>query len=121
DEGNLASLVEEGFDGRSPDPRTAPGDEDARPVQPGMSREAREIHAAGLSVGFARNLGPACANEEIEVAALVRLHDMLDVEALVSAAGKRRRGPRGQATANFLVVDQEIQSARRHVEFDHVA
>ena len=62
------------------------------------------------------------ALEEIEVAALVGLRDVLLVERAEAAlVARRRRLPRGAAARELGVAHLELELARRHVELDQVA
>jgi len=62
------------------------------------------------------------AFEEIEVATLVRLGDVLLIQR-PEAAFVLRRGslPPGAAPRQFVIADLQFQPARGHVEFDEVA
>src|SRR4051812_3937089 len=62
------------------------------------------------------------ALEEIEVAALVGLRHMLQIQAAEAPVEVRLRGlPRGTALFHLRVVDEQVQLARRHVDLDAVS
>src|SRR5712692_11849329 len=72
-----------------------------------------------MNLGLRRRSG---ALEEVEVAALVRLPDVLREERAVAALEFARRGfPGALALHHLCVVDQDLQPAARHVELDRVA
>src|SRR4029077_8303281 len=74
-----------------------------------------------LSVGFTGHLGATRTDEKIEIAALVGLRHMLDIDAIVADGGERGRPPFRQAPLNLLLLDQKIQATARHVNRNHVA
>src|SRR5438552_15164391 len=60
--------------------------------------------------------------EEIEIAALVGLRDVLEVELAETARVARcRRLPGGAAARELVRIDEKLQLSRRHVERDAVA
>src|SRR5665811_142511 len=62
------------------------------------------------------------APEKVEVAALGRLVDVLQVEAAVSPAeGQWRRLPGGPATRQLGVIDMEMDAPRGHVQLDFIS
>src|SRR6185437_14345580 len=83
---------------------------------------SRGVSVRVASVRVAAHLGAARAGEEIEVAALVGLLDVLGVKPGPAAGGGLgRRGPRGAAGRELVVGDVEAQRARGDVERDPVA
>jgi hypothetical protein len=61
-------------------------------------------------------------DQEVQVAALVGLQDMLGVEALIATKGCRStRWSFGGPTSQLLLVDQQIESAGDGVEHDLIA
>jgi hypothetical protein len=66
--------------------------------------------------------GVSVIDQEVEVAALVGLQDMLGVEALIAAKRDRiTRWGSGGPTSQLLFVDQQIQCAGDGVEHDLIA
>src|SRR5438093_11008906 len=60
--------------------------------------------------------------QEVEVAPLVRLGDVVEEEPAVAALVVRlRRGPAGAAAGQLLVRDGQVQGAALDVELDRVA
>ncbi len=69
-----------------------------------------------------RNRRASAADQEIEVAALVGLQHVIDVEALVAAApAVVGSGQFRQARGQFLVADVQVQAALFAVQLDEVA
>src|SRR5689334_19849551 len=64
--------------------------------------------------------GAAAADQEVEVRTLVSLLHMLDIKLVVASLRRLGRLPGGATLCEFLLAHVEMQSARRHVEFDHV-
>jgi hypothetical protein len=61
-------------------------------------------------------------DQEVQVAALVGLQDMLGMEALIATKGFRStRWSFGGPTSQLLFVDQQIESAVDRVEHDLIA
>ena len=64
------------------------------------------------SVGVARHLGAAAADQEVEVAALVRLQHVLDVQLAIATHQQFLRWHEvGQARGEFGVRDVQVQAA----------
>src|ERR1700730_3723749 len=74
------------------------------------------------SMRLSRHFRPALADEEVEVGALMGLHDMLHIEPGIAAVvGLRRRFPGLLSLAQLVIRDVEMEAALLDVEFDHVA
>src|SRR5215475_14820124 len=83
----------------------------------------REV--VGMWVGLVtgpRDCRARAADQEVEVAALIGLENVLGVQPDPAAAGLlRRRGPGGAAEVEFGVIDLEVQRPGRHVQANDVA
>src|SRR2546425_8587665 len=83
-----------------------------------MGPRVSGMRILSVDLGLGRGRGTL---QEVEIAALVRLADVLREKRAVAALELARRGfPRALALHHFGVVDQDLQSAARHVELDRV-
>ena len=73
-------------------------------------------------MGLAWHLGAAATDQEIEVAALIGLEHMIEIELLVTARHRRRRRrPGGAARLEFLIGHLDLEAAFGDIEDDHIA
>ena len=71
---------------------------------------------------LARDRRAATTDEEIQVAAAIRLHHVIDIDLLIAAGhGRRRRRPGGTAAVQLGLRHVQVQAPAGHVELDHVA
>src|SRR3954469_7612304 len=99
----------------------------ARAITTSSSGCRRIVSSAACSIAcssviVARHEGAAFPDEEVEVRALVRLQDVVVVEAPVAALERGLgRAPRGTPLRQLRLVDEQFQPALSDIELDLVA
>ena len=69
----------------------------------------------------ARDRGTALPHQEIEVRALIRLHDMFNIKLEPAALGNWRRPPFRPPRGQGSVIDIELKQTFGDIERDHIS